>query len=459
MRTALTTALFLATAAHAAEPPDDASIKTALEAVTGKRPGLAGVVAVLDETGTRVITTGEATGDTRFEVGSITKALCGVLLAEMVERGEVKLEDPVQKYLPATLKVPQRDGGGFEKALTKRVLQPLGMTQTSTSSQGLAPGHDAAGAAVRAWDFDALAGAGAVRSSAKDLLKLLSVAAGATSTGPKEALVRIAQPLRAGPPPLQSTLGWFSAVHGGHTIVEKDGMTAGTASWVGFDAEQHTAVVVWVNAALPVNSLGLRVMSGSLTAKPRQEVALAPAALDAYAGVYELSPQAKLTVRRKGDGLTVQLTGQGALELKASAPDEFYLTVVDAQLSFQRDGGKVSAVVLHQNGIDQRALRVADAPEAAPAEPKEVQLTAAQLDAYLGTFQLAPSFSLVVTREGAQLFVQATGQQRLPVFAEAVDRFFYRVVPAQLRFEREGGAVTGVTLLQNGQAIPGKRTK
>jgi hypothetical protein len=290
------------------------------------------------------------------------------------------------------------------------------------------------------------------------LLKLLSVAAGATAVGPTKALARVAQPLRAGPAPMRSTLGWFSAVHDGHTVVEKDGMTAGTSSWLGFDAEQHTAVLVWVNAAIPVTSLGLRVLSGSMTAKARQEVTLAPAALEAYVGVYELAPQARLTVRRKGDGLAVQLTGQGALELKASAPDEFFLTAVDAQLSFTRDGGKISAVVLHQNGLDQRALRVADQPEAGPAEPKEVQLTAAQLDAYPGSYQLAPTFSLVVTREGAQLFVQATGQPRLPVFAEAVDRFFYRVVPAQLRFEREGGAVTGVTLLQNGQAISGKRT-
>src|SRR5262249_20556032 len=43
--------------------------------------------------------------DTIFEIGSITKVFTGLLLAEMVERGLVKLDDPIQKYLPVP--VPQ----------------------------------------------------------------------------------------------------------------------------------------------------------------------------------------------------------------------------------------------------------------------------------------------------------------------------------------------------------------
>ena len=49
-------------------------------------------------------------GNTVFEIGSITKAFTGALLADMVARGEVKLEDPVAKYLPTTVKVPSRNG-------------------------------------------------------------------------------------------------------------------------------------------------------------------------------------------------------------------------------------------------------------------------------------------------------------------------------------------------------------
>src|SRR5690349_12510025 len=71
------------------------------------------VVGVLDDTGPRTYGYGrfskanaaEPNGDTLFEIGSMTKALTGTLLADMVKRGEVALDDPVQKYLPDSVKL------------------------------------------------------------------------------------------------------------------------------------------------------------------------------------------------------------------------------------------------------------------------------------------------------------------------------------------------------------------
>jgi len=49
-------------------------------------------------------------GDTVFEIGSVTKVFTALVLADMVERGELKLDDPVAKYLPAGVKLPERQG-------------------------------------------------------------------------------------------------------------------------------------------------------------------------------------------------------------------------------------------------------------------------------------------------------------------------------------------------------------
>ena len=49
-------------------------------------------------------------GDTVFEIGSITKVFTALLLTEMVTRGEVALDDPASKYLPAQVKMPERNG-------------------------------------------------------------------------------------------------------------------------------------------------------------------------------------------------------------------------------------------------------------------------------------------------------------------------------------------------------------
>ena len=76
------------------------------------------VIELVDERGSRVLAAGkldngtwqEVNGDTVFELGSVTKTFTTLLLQDMVERGEVKLDDPVAKYLPESVKVPARDG-------------------------------------------------------------------------------------------------------------------------------------------------------------------------------------------------------------------------------------------------------------------------------------------------------------------------------------------------------------
>ena len=47
---------------------------------------------------------------TVFEIGSVTKLFTNLLTAEMVERGEISLYDPINKYLPAGINPPEMDG-------------------------------------------------------------------------------------------------------------------------------------------------------------------------------------------------------------------------------------------------------------------------------------------------------------------------------------------------------------
>ncbi len=82
----------------------------------------------------------------------------------------------------------------------------------------------------------------------------------------------------------------------------------------------------------------------------------------------------------------------------------------------------------------------------------------ATLERYVGRYELAPSFTITVTREGSRLFAQATGQNRFEVFPESKTRFFLKVIEAQVSFQtNEKGDVTQLTLHQNGRDQPGKR--
>ena len=76
------------------------------------------VVGVIEPTGRRVVAYGNLAqgdprtvdGDTIFEIGSVTKVFTSLLLADMVNRTEVALDDPAAKYLPESVKMPERTG-------------------------------------------------------------------------------------------------------------------------------------------------------------------------------------------------------------------------------------------------------------------------------------------------------------------------------------------------------------
>lgn len=65
-------------------------------------------MGVIDARGRRIIARGPAQADTLFEIGSITKTFTGLLLADMVARGEVGLNVSAAKYLPAGWTLPVR---------------------------------------------------------------------------------------------------------------------------------------------------------------------------------------------------------------------------------------------------------------------------------------------------------------------------------------------------------------
>ena len=91
-----------------------------------------------------------------------------------------------------------------------------------------------------------------------------------------------------------------------------------------------------------------------------KETVLSPTTLQDYVGQYQFSFGAVLDVTLKDTQLQAQLTGQTAVPIYASATDNFFYKILDAQFDFERDGtGKVIAVVLHQKGQNLRAPRKA----------------------------------------------------------------------------------------------------
>lgn len=109
--------------------------------------------------------------------------------------------------------------------------------------------------------------------------------------------------------------------------------------------------------------------------------------------------------------------------------------------------------------LAMRLHRVASGANVPPAVRRAAEpVDALQLSDLVGVYRVAPMFALTITLEGGSLMLQGTGQPAFPVFHAGNERFFLRVVPAEVQFVRDAsGRVTGLTLFQGGQEIPATR--
>jgi len=92
----------------------ESSITLLLNNVKRYLPDASIVVGIITPNGTQVYGYGniskanstKVNGNTIFDTASITKTFTTTLLADMVKQGLVNIDDPIEKYLPATVKIP-----------------------------------------------------------------------------------------------------------------------------------------------------------------------------------------------------------------------------------------------------------------------------------------------------------------------------------------------------------------
>jgi CubicO group peptidase (beta-lactamase class C family) len=443
-------------AAPKAHAPSDSEIRQLLvNRIDVEQQSVGIVVGVIGPAGRRIVSYGSLekgdrrplNGDTLFEIGSITKVFTALVAADMAQRGEIRLDDPIAKYLPPEVKLPTRAGRqitfidlathtsglprmptnfrpkdpanpyadytaeqlyeflstyelprdigvkweysnlgfgllghvlalragmDYEKLVVARICTPLGMPSTRVTlspelTQRLAAGHDAGLVTVPGWDQAVLAGAGALHSSANDLLTFLAAVMGYTHTPLQPALLSMLATTRPTGMPFQEVgLAWEVDTRGGGKLIWKNGGTGGYRTFIGFSPATRIGVVALSNAAtgpgaddIAMHLLDARYPLFVPDAPPKQ-AAVETDRLDNYAGRYELAPNFIITVSREGNELFAQGTGQPRLSLYAKSDEEFLSKdVPNASITFEgRPHANATALVLHQNGRDVRGARI-----------------------------------------------------------------------------------------------------
>ena len=436
--------------------PDDAALGEVLDERLALREGAGMVLGVLEPAGTRIVARGPAgapafDAGTVFEIGSMTKVFTALLLADMALKGEIALDDPVEKYLPDGATMPVRNGKAitlrhltmqnsglprlpdnmpyadpedpyadyteqnlldffagyelprdpgaeyeysnlgvgllghvlaraagkdYETLLRERILDPLGMDDTAIAlspamQARFATPHDPFMRPTKPWALPSLAGAGAMRSTAGDMLKFLAAALHPAS--PLAPAMAMTLSDRLGEADKQQTaLGWMVGHPPSGEIVFHGGGTGGFRSFMVLQPAKSRAVVALTNSALEPSAqdIALHAIMGSPVAKAgpvpeapppvtsRQEVTLTTAQLERVAGTYQLTPQIQIAIRRDGERLMAQLTGQPPFQIFPESPLAFFWRVVDAQIRFVEQDGAVTGAVFSQGGQTAEIAKV-----------------------------------------------------------------------------------------------------
>lgn len=451
----LRAAAFAQAPADSPVPPDAEIRKILADRVGRENLGIGIVVGVIEPKGRRIVAYGSLAkddkrplnGDTIFEIGSMTKVFTSLVLMDMVQKGEVALADPVSKYLPASVKVPERNG-------KKITLQDL-----STQSSGL-PRMPS--------NFHPKDDLNPYADYSPELLyEFLSGYQLTRDIGSQYEYSNLGVGLLGHTLALRAGMDYEALVRS--RICTPLGMND---TRVTLTPEMKARLAIGHGPNLnPVPNWDLTALAGAGALRSSASDILTFLAANLGYTKTPLAPAmaAEISIRRP--------TGAPNLEIAYA----WHIQTKNGNSIIWHNGGtggyrtymgfdpknRVGVVVLSNissaAGPDDIGRHLLDASypleKAEPIkEHKEITVDTKSFDNYVGSYQLSPNAILAILHEGDQLFIQLTGQPKLPMFPEGERKFFLKVVDAQITFDTDAqGQATQAILHQNGRDQTAKR--
>jgi CubicO group peptidase (beta-lactamase class C family) len=314
-----------------------------------------------------------------FELGSITKVFTSLLLADMVDRGEVRLDDPVAMYLPKGVVLPSRNG----KQIT--------LTDLATHSSGLPRDAD---------NLDLMQVNPLARYGPSQLYEFLARYTLSRDPGEKFGYSNLAVSLLGHALTLRAGKSYEELLR--TRILEPLGMqdTAIRLSDLQLQrmAEGHNGALDRV----PLWEVDALIGAGSIRSTAADMLTFGEAWMGARGHALKRPMERMLAVARPGSTPSMEMklgwasTAKGIL-FHAGRRGGFTSAIAI------RPATRTAAIVFSNTveGIDDLAFH-AVSPEQPPRQflpPKvEIALPESVLDSYTGVYQFAPQVSLTVTR-------------------------------------------------------------
>jgi CubicO group peptidase (beta-lactamase class C family) len=361
------------------------------------------VVGILDEHGSRIVSCGtvdngtdeKVNGNTLFEIGSVTKTFTGVLLQDMVDRGQMNPNDPVAKYLPDSVKVPMY--GGKQITLLDLATHTSGLPDevdnldpkrrdnlradySVEKLDAFVSGHRLKSEPGAKYEYStvgiALLAQAIERKTGRDFESLLKKTHAAqfhahldTDSG------------------VDTDIGMtWMVMHdtGDTTIVGHAGLTQGFTAFIGFDVARHRGVVVLCSSLdFDAASIGRILLEREWKSNLQAtEMENGGERADEYVGQYRISPahatssllRHGMAIGREGERLFVRITGPDtwpkhvltppvADELSPRSKDVFIERFSDVSLTFSRNArGQVTGFSGRYRGQPFSYDKISDQP-------------------------------------------------------------------------------------------------
>ncbi len=385
-------------------------------------------------------------GDTVFEIGSMTKVFTSLLLADMVHRGEVQLDDPVSKYLPSSVKVPERNGRKI--TLLDLATHTSGLPRLPSNLKPKDPTNPYADYTVEqlyaflsSYELPRDIGSQYEYSNlgAGLLGHVLALRAGMDYD--KLARTRILEPLKMTSTGIALTPEMRARMAHGHSETLQPVPNWDLPTLAGAGALRST-----VNDMLKFLAANIGLTETPLAPAMRSMLAVRKptgvANLEIALGWHVLSKESEEIVWHNGG--TAGYHSFMGFDPKA----------------------RTGVVVLSNSGndIDDIGYHLLDSryPLAKLSPPKvhqEVKVDPKLFDDYVGHYEVAPGVVAEVKRQDNKLFVQLTGQPQLQLVPENETGFFLREVDAQITFVKEAdGKVSRLVIHQGGRDVPARKT-
>jgi len=384
-------------------------------------------------------------GNTVFEIGSASKVFTSLLLADMINRGEVALEDPASKYLPKSVTMPTR--GGREITLLDLATHTSALPRLPDNLKPADAHNPYADYTVDSM-YKFLSKCKLTRDIGSKyeysnlgtglLGHILALHAGTDF----ETLLstRIAKPLRMESTSIAFSPDMLKRLATGHdeTLTEVKNWDLPTLAGAGAIRSTVNDMLLFLEA-----NMG-KTKSPLAEAMTMQQVTRKPAGsptMSIALGWHKVAKNNEEVIWHNGQ------TGGYHSFIGFDNKREVGVVVL------ANTAADIDDIGLHL--LDTRNPLKSIKPK---TEKGTVEVASKILDSYVGDYELAPTFVISITKEKNRLMLQATMQPKFEIFAESEEKFFLKVVDAQVTFVKDNkGTVTQLILHQNGLNQPAKK--